>query len=207
MNIYRKLPPEFADSAAELFAEAFEDKFSYFLGSKASIQKIIPCLLNEEQVIVAVSQTRELLGIAGFSYKEKHMLSISIKAMIKQYGWIKGLYKTLQLSIYLPNEWAFTYLYVDAIAVKAGHRGKGISRLLINELDQIATEKGLTHLQLDVSDNNRSAIVAYERAGFHLIKSEELPHSISKRIGILRVNRMLRILNQYFLDPKKLFNK
>jgi ribosomal protein S18 acetylase RimI-like enzyme len=199
MKIYRNLPSEFLIDAGELFAAAFENKFSYFLGPKNTIQKIIPYLLNKEQIVSIVSDTEELIGIAGFSYKEKNMLSINIKAMVRQYGLIKGLYKILQLRIYFPNSFPLTYLYVDAITIKTGYRGKEYIRLLFEELEKVAFEKGITHLQLDVSYDNTSAVKAYEKIGFDEVKSENLSCSTARRIGISRVIRMIKILDRYLV--------
>lgn len=200
MNIYRNLPSEFITLACELFSDAFEDKFRYFFGSKGAIQKIMPYLINKEQIITVVSDQNELIGIAGFSYQQKHMLTINTKAMLKQYGLINGLYKILQLGIYFPNEVPLTYIYVDAIAIKAEYRGKGISWLLFRELEKIALQNGLTHLQLDVSIDNKSAINAYKTMGFYEVSTKKLDSHTAHRIGISQVIRMIKILNHYLLD-------
>lgn len=200
MNIHRTLPAEFIIEASELFSDAFEDKFRYFFGSKSAIQQMMPSLINKEQVIAVVSDKNELVGIAGYSYKGRHMIVLNTKAMLKKYGLIKGLYKILQLGIYFPNEIPLTYIYVDAITVKAEYRGKGISRLLFRELEKVAFENGVTHLQLDVSVDNKQAISAYENIGFHEMTSKTLSHGAAQKIGIRRVNRMLKILNHYLLD-------
>ncbi|SHG03788.1 GNAT family N-acetyltransferase [Pedobacter caeni] len=201
MNIYRTLPSEFIMEASELFSDAFEDKFRYFFGSRSAIQQMMSSLINKEQVIAVVSDKNELVGIAGYSYKERHMMVLDTKAMLKQYGLIKGLYKILQLGIYFPNEVPLTYIYVDAITVKAEYRGKGISRLLFHELEKVAFENGLTHLQLDVSVDNKQAINAYKNIGFREVTSKTFSQGTARRIGIRRASRMLKILNHYLLDP------
>lgn len=188
--------------AGELFAEAFEDKFRYFLGPKEVLQKVIPHLINKEQVLSMVSDTDELIGIAGFSYEEKSMFAMNVKAMVRQYGLIKGFYKMFQLGIYFPNSFPVTHLYIDAITIKADYRGKGYIRLLFQELEKVAFEKGTTNLQLEVSNDNIAAISAYRKMGFYELKSETLDCSTACRIGISRVNRMVKILDQYQINIK-----
>lgn len=198
MKIYRQLRPEFRKAAGELFAEAFESKFRYFLGPKEVMQKVVPYLINKEQVLSIVSDTNELIGIAGFSYGQKSMFSMNIGAMIRQYGLIKGWYKMFQLGLYFPNSFPVTHLYIDAITIKADYRGKGYIRLLLQELEKVAFEKGTTNLQLDVSYDNAPAIRAYRKMGFYELKSETLDSSTASRLGISRVNRMIKILDRYF---------
>ena len=193
--------------AGELFAAAFEDKFRYFLGPKEVMQKVIPYLINKEQVLSIVSDTNELIGIAGFSYKQKSMFSMNMKAMIRQYGLIKGLYKMFQLGIYFPNSFPVTHLYIDAIAIKADYRGKGYVRLLFQELEEVAFEKGTTNLQLEVSSDNTAAIRAYRKMGFYEVKSETLDCNTACRIGISRLNRMIKILDQYHISKRIQFKE
>lgn len=202
MKIYRKLRPEFMKQAGELLAEAFEDKFRYFLGTKAVIQKVIPHLINKEQVLSIVSDTNELIGIAGFSYEQKSMFSMNMKAMVRQYGLIKGVYKMFQMGVYFPNSFPVTHLYIDAITIKADYRGKGYIRLLFQELEKIAFEKGTTNLQLEVSCDNAAAIRAYRKMGFYELKSETLNSSVACRVGISRLNRMIKILDQYLANKR-----
>ncbi|MCW3464359.1 GNAT family N-acetyltransferase [Chitinophaga nivalis] len=196
MKIYRNLPAEFVKEAGALFATAFETKFSYFLGDRSAIQKIISSLINPSQVIAVVSDTNELMGIAGFSYKKKHMLSIGMKAMIQQYGIVKGIGKIIQLGIYFPNEFPMSYIYIDAVTVKATYRGQGISRILLAELEQIAVEYGVTNLQLDVDVANTVAVKAYEKTGFREAGVQTLSAHAARRIGMTQVSRMLKIVEK-----------
>jgi len=61
--------------------------------------------------------------------------------------------------------------------VKPEFRGQGINKKILQELKNLALEKGITELRLDVYDENYSAIKAYEKAGFK-------KHLITMRIGI-----------------------
>lgn len=58
------------------------------------------------------------------------------------------------------------YAYLGFMYVIPDQRGKGINRLIINELLKWVKEKKLTEVQLDVYAENESAISAYEKIGF-----------------------------------------
>lgn len=49
------------------------------------------------------------------------------------------------------------------------HRGKGINKLIMNELFKWANARGLTEIRLQVYDENTPAIRAYEKVGFKKI--------------------------------------
>jgi GNAT superfamily N-acetyltransferase len=58
------------------------------------------------------------------------------------------------------------HAYLGFMYVDPNHRGKGINQQILEYLKQWALSKGLTELRLEVYDDNRSAIKAYEKAGF-----------------------------------------
>ena len=57
-------------------------------------------------------------------------------------------------------------LFVDSIGVKEGHRGRGIGRLLFDELRQIYQEGGYDGLELQVNAKNLAARRIYASYGF-----------------------------------------
>ncbi|MFN1216830.1 GNAT family N-acetyltransferase [Chryseobacterium kwangjuense] len=58
------------------------------------------------------------------------------------------------------------YAYLGFMFVKPEHRGKGINKLILDELIKWAKSKGLSEIRLDVYAENESAVKAYEKAGF-----------------------------------------
>ncbi|MET3538428.1 GNAT family N-acetyltransferase [Chryseobacterium limigenitum] len=58
------------------------------------------------------------------------------------------------------------YAYLGFMYVKPEHRGKGINKLILDELISWSKEKGISEIRLDVYDQNESAVKAYEKAGF-----------------------------------------
>jgi ribosomal protein S18 acetylase RimI-like enzyme len=58
------------------------------------------------------------------------------------------------------------YAYLGFMYVKPEHRGKGINKVITDELISWAKSKGISEIRLDVYAQNESAIKAYEKAGF-----------------------------------------
>ncbi len=58
------------------------------------------------------------------------------------------------------------HAYVGLMFVAAEHRGKGVSKLILDALKDWARANGLTEMRLEVYPENASAVRAYEAAGF-----------------------------------------
>lgn len=58
------------------------------------------------------------------------------------------------------------YAYLGFMYVKPEHRGKGVNKLILDELVNWSKSKGLSEIRLDVYSQNESAVKAYEKAGF-----------------------------------------
>ena len=67
--------------------------------------------------------------------------------------------------------------YLGFMYVKPAHRGKGINKLIIDELINWSVSNNINELRLDVYQPNESAISAYKKAGF-------TEHMIEMRRGI-----------------------
>lgn len=58
------------------------------------------------------------------------------------------------------------HAYLGFMFVETEHRGKGVNKLIIDELKRWTAAQGLNELKLDVYYDNAPAIAAYEKAGF-----------------------------------------
>ncbi|WP_143305776.1 GNAT family N-acetyltransferase [Chitinophaga vietnamensis] len=58
------------------------------------------------------------------------------------------------------------HAYLGFMYTHPDHRGKGVNRLIIEELANWARSRGVTELRLDVYHLNTAAVKAYEKAGF-----------------------------------------
>lgn len=57
--------------------------------------------------------------------------------------------------------------WVEDVAVADSHRGRGLGRKLLAELEHWAQAHGLTRLQLLADRDNAAALAFYERVGWH----------------------------------------
>ena len=55
---------------------------------------------------------------------------------------------------------------IHDLAVTAGHRGKGVGRALLEEIQRRARKSGCAKVTLEVRDDNEAAKRLYERVGF-----------------------------------------
>ena len=58
------------------------------------------------------------------------------------------------------------YAYLGFMYVKPEHRGKGVNKLILDELIGWAKAKNISEVRLDVYSQNESAVKAYQKAGF-----------------------------------------
>ncbi len=70
------------------------------------------------------------------------------------------------------------YAYLGFMYVEPPHRGKGVNKLIIDELKRWTKEKGVTELKLEVYHANEPAIAAYTKVGFE-------KYMITMRTGLI----------------------
>lgn len=63
------------------------------------------------------------------------------------------------------------FAYIGFMFVKPQHRGKGVSKKILQDLTQWAKSENINEIRLDVYGDNMAAVRAYEKAGFskHLV--------------------------------------
>lgn len=191
------IQPEHHEEAARLYALAFERKFRKILGTPEVVVQLMKHDLNPDFAISATNDANELVGISGFQIGNQSLTSIKFKSFTNQYGFLKGTFKYLLLGVLFsrspdkPNQ-----LLMDGIAVKEGQRGKGIGKLLFEELQRFAEQGGFTTLKLDVIDENPDAKRLYEKIGFVATKYQSLPTFIQDLIGVSGVTTMEKELGR-----------
>lgn len=85
-----------------------------------------------------------------------------------------GYAKISQSKDYLKHD---RHCYLGFMYVRPEHRGKGVNSLVLEALKQWAKRQGIDELRLEVYNGNRTAIRAYEKAGF-------MPNLLEMRIGL-----------------------
>jgi len=71
------------------------------------------------------------------------------------------------------------YAIVDGIVVKSGFQNHGIGRILMDKMQEWATAKGATSIELNVYEFNETAISFYERLGYQTL-SRKMSKEIKK---------------------------
>jgi ribosomal protein S18 acetylase RimI-like enzyme len=64
-------------------------------------------------------------------------------------------------------------LNIHDLAVRPGHRGKGIGRALLTAAEDLARQRGCCKITLEVQDDNLPARQLYERFGFEDVRYGE----------------------------------
>ena len=60
------------------------------------------------------------------------------------------------------------YVMVDSIGVRSAFQNRGIGRKLMEKMEAWANAKGVTSIELNVYDFNKTAISFYESLGYHV---------------------------------------
>ena len=174
------LPVKFKRSAAELFLEAFSDKFIPILGRKDKAKRLIEFSIEPGNCFYA-EEDGKLLGLLAFQTIEGSFLNPSLKVLIPIYGFLISIFKVFNLSM-LQHKIKTCELYIEAIAVTDFARGKGIGTKLIETMTEFAMNNEYNCLTLQVIDTNPLAKELYEKLGFSVIKNSKI-WPVNKLIG------------------------
>ena len=77
--------------------------------------------------------------------------------------------------VFVPRRYAI----VEGIVVKSGFQNHGIGRILMDKMQEWATTKGATSIELNVYEFNKTAISFYERLGYQTL-SRKMSKEIKK---------------------------
>jgi len=134
-----------------------------------------PILLEFEQGIVAAERPMNP------TIKDKDVSYYDLAALIEQpdaevvVGTIDGKIVTSGYALIKPSSPIFKfdkYVHLGFMYVLPAHRGKGINRLLIEQLTNWAKKQGVLEIRLQVYTTNAPAIRAYEKVGFDSLMIE-----------------------------------
>ncbi|OQY59772.1 MAG: hypothetical protein B6245_04905 [Desulfobacteraceae bacterium 4572_88] len=166
------LPSEFGAAAARLYTDALQDKLVPILGNKNRAERVLIQHLAPENGLTAF-YNQKLVGILGIQTWEKVFWNPTLKTLTEEYGIVGGCFRLGGLYLLHhetePDEW-----YVDGVAVAEEMRGMGIGSGLLCRLEEIASEKGIRRISLEVTDMNQRAESLYKRLGFAEIGRQNL---------------------------------
>ncbi|HJP64302.1 MAG TPA: GNAT family N-acetyltransferase [Mucilaginibacter sp.] len=146
---------------------------------KARLSDMDSLLQFEQGVITAERPFDETLKTEPIRYYDLQQLLTAqhIRLLVAQCGAqiIGSGYARIETAKpYLKHS---RYAYLGFMYVLPAYRGKGVNKMIIDELKQWAAAQGITELRLEVYHDNEPAIKAYEKAGFSR-------HMIEMRMGL-----------------------
>jgi GNAT superfamily N-acetyltransferase len=139
---------------------------------------VTPGALNEtlEEVRSRVAEGRTILVFSGPPLSEFGALTdptggITSASDLRS-AFAAHFSEAVGTAAYEPRE---GYLYVGRVAVHPDWRRKGIGRMLMKDVEQIAPPLGLTRLRLGTRESMPSNVAFYEQLGYRIV--ERQPHS------------------------------
>jgi len=168
------LPEHCRRQAAELYYEAFRQKFEPIMSSQQHGVAILESAFDSERAIVALGQAR-LAGVAGLHYGGHEFVNVRASAFAHEFGWLSGLLRFALLAVFSQRE-SEGELLLDDIAVHSSMRGKGIGTRLLQAVFDFAQANGFGSIRLEVVDTNPGARRLYERLGFVPAQTRKYPY-------------------------------
>ncbi|WP_181151144.1 GNAT family N-acetyltransferase [Paenibacillus sp. PCH8] len=158
---------------SHLFYEAFPLKVKYLwfhAQTKDQAVKLLSQSIQFEQGIYATSDEK-VVGFLGYNVGKKAFTPANHIAFRNVFPPIVATWRFFLYKFYLKfHLYPENVMHIDPIVVIEEARGKGIGRLLLTELEQVAKNKQITRINLEVVDTNPSAQKLYERIGYVIQK-------------------------------------
>ena len=147
--------------------------------TREATEQDLEILLEFEQGVVTAERPFNSTLIEGeiHYYDLKHLIQSSDATVIvaeENNEIVASGYALIRKSEKYYNQFE-KYSYLGFMYVKPEHRGKGINKVITDELIAWAKSRGINEVRLEVYAQNESAIKAYEKAGFE-------PHLLTMRL-------------------------
>lgn len=182
---------------ANLFYEAFPLKVKYlwfYAKTKEQAVELLAQSIQFEQGVYAI-RNGEVVGFLGYNIGKKAFMPANYIAFRKVYSPFAAIWRFVFYAVYLRfHLYREDILHIDPIAVSEKARGNGIGKLLLNKVEQIAKNKQIPKINLEVVDTNPSAQKLYERYGY-IIKKELKSGSLTVKAGFRKVIFMQKSLD------------
>ena len=173
VEVRRGLPERHRRRAAEVYYDAFRQKFEPIMGSQEHGVAVLEKAFDPCYALVALHQD-QLAGVAGVQYGGHHLLIFGCLTC-EEFGWLRGLFK-LVLFIPFSHRQRKGELWIDSIVVCPSMRGKGVGTRLLQAVFELARAEGFGLVGLEVVDTNPGAHRLYERMGFVSTETHKLPY-------------------------------
>jgi ribosomal protein S18 acetylase RimI-like enzyme len=191
IKIIDHLPEAHLPSGVRLYYTGLEAKLGPVFGPLDPALAVLPGSIHPARCLVALSEDR-LVGILGIRDQRGSFLAPSYGAMVRQYGQISGIFRTMLLML-LDSKVAPGDLYLDGIAVAPAHRGQGIGTGLIAAFETRARDNGFATVSLEVIDTNSRAKKLYSRLGYQSVATHSMG-PFSRLFGFRTTCRMSKYI-------------
>ena len=200
-NATRATLPEFV----RCLTEAFNDKFPHFfenIPAEKYRQVMVDVIWDTTpkknplpNSYLAFSQKPNKEIVAAFRlippWTEKESRRAGWRALRKHLSLLKSAQSGYWLQELGQRDLHDTELYIDFIGVEEAYRGKGVGTQILDYIERLGKEKGMTELTLLCSANNPRAKKLYEREGFYVKRKEKFWFS-KWRLGIAYFDYMVK---------------
>jgi len=154
--------------------------------------------LNDDGLVIRPANEADVPTLTGFILEEareaegrtldpvvvaRGLAAAVVEGAVEKYWVLEGR-DTRQLlgcmAVYAEwSEWcAAPYWWIQSFYVVPGARGRGLSRAMVNHLDEEARSAGAVELRLYVHRDNKRALSAYRSAGFAVKEYEILGRAL-----------------------------
>ena len=164
-SVSKGLADHHREAAGRLFWQAFRGKLGFALGPDEKALDFLERAMGRDTVLCALSETGDLVGVAGFKTPQGGFVGGSLKDLGAVYGPWGGVWRGALLSL-LERACEPGVLLMDGIFVAEAGRGQGVGSALLAAVEEHARAAGLSQVRLDVIDTNPRARALYERHGF-----------------------------------------
>jgi len=179
--------------AMEVFWESFRGKMHRVLGDDERARQFWAAALTDVGTTLALdSETGRPLGLMSASDREHPATSNEWPAAKDAYGALQA-FGRLMLLAQMNHKPKPGELYIEFLAVHSSARGRGVGGLMLQRADEIARERGLDRVTLEVIDTNPRARALYERSGFWVEATKSMGPT-RRLFGFDRYHAMVRPL-------------
>lgn len=197
IELTSKLNLQQQEHVANLFYEAFPLKVKhlwFYAKTKEQAVELLTQSIRFEQGIYAL-RNGEVVGFLGYNVGKKAFMPANYIAFRKVYSPFLAIWRFVFYAFYLRfHLYKEDILHIDPIAVSENARGNGIGKLLLNKVEQIAKNKQIAKINLEVVDTNPSAKKLYEHFGY-IIKKELKSGLFTVKAGFRKVTFMQKSLD------------
>jgi ribosomal protein S18 acetylase RimI-like enzyme len=126
-------------------------------------------------------------------YHKRNFCNSGLSSFVEEFGWLSGFFRFVGFAFFYVG--GGHDLVVEAIAVAASMRGKGVGTQLLEAAFDFARQNGFKSVSLEVVDTNPDARRLYERLGFVPTKTRKYPY-LRNLMGFSAATMMVKEIDE-----------